>query len=292
VLAAVGDLACDPADPRFDGGFGTRVGCAQRRVSTAVLRDRQLAAVLTLGDYQYDCGDARDYAVSYDPTWGRLDKLVRPVAGNHEYKTGRDAFGASCPTTNDRAENYFRHFGPKSHPRTHGHFSFDIGGWHLIALNGNCDGTGVGGCGPNSPQTRWLRNDLASTREKCIAAFWHQPLFTGSTTVKGTQYRSWWYALYAAHADLILNGHLHNYQRYQPLRPGGTVDWQNGITEYVVGTGGEGLLSVSPHAVPHPAVWYKSFGYLRLTLHPTRWHSEFVNAMGVARDSLTRTCHA
>src|SRR3954469_10726829 len=100
VVAAVGDMACDPSNRAWRYGDGTSSACAQKRVSDEVLSDVSLQAVLGLGDYQYDCGDPADYAVSYSPTWGRLDGIMNPVAGNHEYKTGNDVYGQPCPTTN------------------------------------------------------------------------------------------------------------------------------------------------------------------------------------------------
>lgn len=291
VLAAVGDMACDPSDSRFNSGAGTSIACAESRTSNAVVADTTVGGVLGLGDYQYDCGDASDYAVSYNPTWGRVDSIMNPVAGNHEYKTGTDAFGATCPTTNTTAQNFFSHFGTSAHPETNGHFSFDVGSWHIVGLNGNCSKSGVGGCSATSAQTKWLNADLASTLQPCILSFWHQPLFTGSTGVRGAMYKPWWDVLYAAHADVVLNGHLHNYQRYLPMNPSGQPDQPNGITEYVAGTGGEALVAVNPGAVPQPAASRKTFGYLRLTLHPAGWDSEFIDSTGQIIDASSGACH-
>ena len=138
VIGAVGDMACDQSNAGFNGGAGTARKCGERQTSQVVLDDTSLDAVLGLGDYQYDCGSAADYQVSYNPTWGRLDVAMHPAVGNHEYKRGNDVFGASCPSTNRLAQNYFDHFGAAAHPQTTGHFSFDLGTWHLIALNANC----------------------------------------------------------------------------------------------------------------------------------------------------------
>jgi hypothetical protein len=256
-----------------------------------MLADTSLTAILGLGDYQYDCGDEADYAVSYDPTWGRLDTLMRPAAGNHEYKTGQDAFGRQCPSDNATAGNYFAHFGTAAHATTGGHFSFDIGTWHLIALNSNCGSNGVGGCGASSPETTWLKQDLAATTQPCIAAFWHQPLYTGAK-FKGTAYRPWWNALYAAHADVVLNGHVHNYQRYAALTPSGAKDPAAGSTQYTVGTGGEGFTKFVASVTPKPTVHLQTFGYLRMTLDPAGWSTEFVDSTGTVADRSSGTCHA
>ena len=291
VIGAVGDMACDPADRRFHGGAGTATACAESRTSDAVVADNSLVAVLGLGDYQYVCGDAADYEVSYNPSWGRVDAIMSPVAGNHEYQTGADGHGATCPGTNTTAQNYFNHFGASAHASTGGHFSFDLGAWHLIGLNGNCGKSGVGGCSATSAQSIWLKNDLAATRQPCIAAFWHQPLFTAYQGANAVAYRPWWNLLYAARADLVLNGHVHNYQRYAASNPAGGADSSAGITEYVVGTGGEDLFDRDATLAPQPQVFLKSFGYLRLDLQPAGWTAQFVDAAGVVRDSSSGSCH-
>jgi acid phosphatase type 7 len=298
VIGAVGDMACDTSDPGFKAGLGTATSCAELRTSDAMMADTSIDQILALGDYQYDCGDLADYQASYDPTWGRLDYLMHPVAGNHEYQTGTDVFGAPCPTTNSTAQNYFNHFAAfndSAHQATNGHYSFDLGSWHIIALNANCSNTGVGGCGATSPQTIWLKKDLASTTQPCILAYWHQPLFTGIGTGKVVKYQPWWKALSAVHADVVLNGHVHNYQRFPPLDPSGGLDPLNGITEYIVGTGGEKQVAVKSTATPQPSAWRKTFGYLRMTLLPTGWTAEFIGVDSLGNtsvlDTSAGTCH-
>jgi hypothetical protein len=288
VIGAVGDMACDASNPNFHSGAGTATSCGQSRTSNAMLADTSLTAVLGLGDYQYDCGDPADYAVSYDPTWGRLDGEMHPAVGNHEYETGTDAFGAPCPTTNTTAAGYFDHFGASAHPNTVGHYSFDLGSWHLIALNANCPKPGVGGCSSTSAQTQWLVSDLAATTQPCILAFWHQPRFYGNMAI--TTYLPWWKALYAAHADMVLNGHIHNYQRFSALDPAGGLDSTNGISEYVVGTGGEAQAGGKSPA-PRRLAGAKTFGYLRLDLQADGWTAKFIDTTGTVLDTTTGVCH-
>ncbi len=292
VIGAVGDMACGSSDRSFNNNQGKPLACAEQRTSDAMLADPTITSVLGLGDYQYDCGDTADYAVSYDPSWGRMDSRMNPVAGNHEYKTGNDVFGHPCPTTNKTATNFFTHFGASSHPETGGHFSFDLGTWHLIGLNGNCTASGVGGCTDTSAQTTWLKADLASTLQPCILAFWHQPLYTGLANNAGWNrvYRPWWNALQAAGADVVLNGHIHNYQRYPALDDNG-VQTPAGITEYVAGTGGEKQVLTSAAAAVAPLAWAKSFGYLRMTLLPAGWTADFVDTTGTVLDSSSGVCH-
>ena len=110
VVAAVGDMACDPSDPSFNGGAGTATNCAEARVSALMASKTDIDGVLGLGDYQYTCGDPNDFAVSYTPTWGVLNSWITPVAGNHEYRTGTDPFGSACPSTNNTAQQFFNYF--------------------------------------------------------------------------------------------------------------------------------------------------------------------------------------
>lgn len=290
-IAAVGDFACDSENPAFNNGSGTSTKCQQKLVSDVMVADTAVTAVLGLGDFQYSCDDAADFEVSYTPSWGRVNNLMSPVAGNHEYMGGHDAYGRECPAGNSTAENYFNYFGAAAHPETVGHFSFDLGNWHLIGLNAQCSRKNVGGCSATSPQTQWLEADLAATTQPCTLAFWHQPLFTGSGTGKATTYQPWWNSLYAAGADVVLNGHRHNYLRFGALNPSGAPDAAGGITEYVAGTGGESLQSFSTTANPQPLYKRKGFGYLRMNLEESGWSSQFVTSTGAVVDSFSGTCH-
>lgn len=297
VVTAVGDMACDPTDPAFNGGAGTSTHCAEARVSARMAAEADIDGMLGLGDYQYACDDLNDFAVSYTPTWGVMNPFITPAAGNHEYSASTDPQGHPCPAGNKTAQNYFNYFaasganwvGGGSHPATAGHFSFDIGGWHIIGLNANCGKSGVGGCGSTSPQTAWLANDLASTSQPCILAYWHQPRWTGGSS-NNSATAAWWTVLYQYHADLVLNGHVHNYQRFAQLNPSGQAD-PNGIREVVAGTGGESLASFSSTASPSASARVKAFGYLRLVLHPGSYDGTFLKSDGATGDTFTGTCH-
>jgi hypothetical protein len=302
MILAVGDMACDPQDPHFNGGTGTLTNCAEKRVSNAMVNDinnlpsgTSYDAVLGLGDYQYSCGDPADWVASYNPTYGRLDSKMDPSVGNHEYQTGIDYYGQQCPSTNNVAQTYFDHFKvngiDRAHASTQGHYSFNLGAWHLIALNAQCSARNTGGCSATSAQTTWLKGDLAATTQPCVMAFWHQPRWSGGHA-GGKSYGPWWKVLYAKHADVVLNGHVHDYQRYAALDPTGAVK-PAGITEYIVGTGGEELDTDSA-STPSPVASASTFGYLRMTLRPTGWSADFVKVDSngaTVLDSSTGTCH-
>lgn len=289
VITAVGDMACGQDDPAYAGGLGDATHCAEIRVSDRMLLDPTVDALLGLGDYQYSCGLLDDYAASYTPSWGRFNSIIDPVVGNHEYLTGTDPYGELCPSSNTTAANYFSYFGPRAFPATAGHYSYNLGSWHLIALNANCSRSFVGGCKATSKQTTWLAADLAANTQPCVLAYWHQPMFQGTaTSALATQ--PWWNLLYQYGADLILNGHIHNYQRFALLNPSGVAD-PNGIREVIAGTGGESLSGLGAKPNPVPQVRFKTFGYLRLVLHPSGYDGQFIDTGGTVRDSFSGTCH-
>ena len=291
VIAAVGDMACAPADSSFNGGAGTASNCGEAADSAQMQTDPTIDMLLGLGDYQYGCGTPAEFAQSYGPTWGFFNNIIDPTAGNHEYSTKTNsADGTPCPDPNDAGQDYFAYFGAPARPATAGEYSFNVGQWHLISLNANCSKTNVGGCAATSPQTKWLQSNLAANTQPCTLAYWHQPRWTANATNAST-YAPWWSVLYAAHVDVVLNGHVHTYARFAQLDPNGNNDPANGIREVIVGTGGESLVSAAPSANPAPLVNYRGFGYLRMVLHPTGYDAQFIAANGAVKDTFSGTCH-
>ncbi len=130
-----------------------------------------------------------------------------------------------------------------------GWYSYNLGSWHLISLNIECE-TQPGGCSNSgswfAAELAWLRNDLEANRSACTAAYWHQPTFSAANGIgeEGITAVAFWQLLYAYRADLVLNGHDHLYARYRPLDPNGNPDPNFGIREFIVGTGGETLDTV------------------------------------------------
>jgi acid phosphatase type 7 len=245
---------------------------------TAALLDTLPGTVLTLGDTAYDHGSAEEFARCYLPSWGRFRDRTYPAPGNHDYQTA-DASG------------YYGFFGPRAGQPAKGWYSFDLGRWHLIALNSNCDA--VGGCRPGSEQERWLRADLAAHRARCTLAFWHHPRFSSGTTHgSDPAVGDLWTALYEAGAEVVLVGHEHNYERFAPLDPLGAVDPARGVREFVVGTGGRSHYGFGPPLPGSEARNSDSFGVLQLTLRPTGYTWRFLPAPGSSfQDSGTGSCH-
>jgi calcineurin-like phosphoesterase family protein len=286
VIAAAGDIACDPGDANFNGGNGTSASCRQRSTSD-LLVNRGLAAVLPLGDVQYYCGGYNAFLQSYDSSWGRLKDITRPSVGNHEYLT---TGGTDCTADNAGAAGYFRYFGSAAGQQGQGWYSYDIGAWHIIALNSNC--SDVGGCAPGSPQYQWLSADLAAHQNACTLAYWHIPLFSsGGRTAENS--RQFWNLLYANDADVILTGHDHIYERFAPQTPAAIVDPARGIRQFVVGTGGSNHTTIPSIAANSEVRNAGTFGVLELTLHPTSYDWNFRPESGMTfMDGGTGLCHS
>jgi acid phosphatase type 7 len=286
VVAAAGDIACDPTSSSFHGGAGSSSSCRERYTSD-LLVGAGLSGVLPLGDNQYYCGGLQAFQASYAPSWGRVKSITRPAVGNHEYLTSG---GTGCDSGNTGATGYFNYFGAAAGAPSQGYYSWDLPGWHLISLNSQC--SKAGGCGSTTPQGKWLRADLAAHPGVCTLAYWHIPLFSsGGRANQNT--RSFWDALYAAHADIVLTGHDHLYERFAPQTPSGTSDAAHGIREWVAGTGGANHTSFVTVAANSQVRDATTYGVLKLTLHPTSYDWRFVPEAGKTfSDAGSQVCHA
>jgi hypothetical protein len=285
VLAAAGDIACAPTDPNWGDGDGhddadnTKDACMQRQTADVVAA-LQPSLVLPLGDDQYERGELGAFGASYDPTWGRFKSISRPVPGNHEYA---DPAGG--------AAGYFDYFGALAGNRGQGWYSYDVAGWHLIALNSECQL--IGGCGAGSPQEVWLRQDLAAHPAACTLAYWHRPLFSGGREGERTAMRVIWRDLYEAGAELVLGGHNHDYERFHAQAPDRAPDPSGGIQEIVAGTGGKSHIQLVSRPANTAVQNADTFGVLRLVLRPLGWDWQFVPAPGGGgfTDSGSGACH-
>ena len=272
VVYAAGDIACAPDDP------GSSTTCHERKTSDIVLNGGATRA-LALGDLQYTSASLYNLQNSYDHTWGRFKSITSPSLGNHE-GSGTGYF------------DYFYGSGVNSGPygaRAKGFYSFDVGAWHLIALNSNCSRVP---CAAGSEQEQWLRADLAAHPNACTLAYWHHPRFSSGHDGDGTFMQALWKDLYDANADLVLVGHSHDYERFAPQNASGVLDRTRGIREFVVGTGGAfftGLSSPKPNSEVRQN---NTFGVLKLTLHPTSYDWQFVPEAGKTfTDAGSEACH-
>jgi hypothetical protein len=276
--AASGDATGDAGDPVMVGAGDIAVCSTDADEATARLLDNIPGTVFTVGDNAYPSGTAAEFEECYGPSWGRHKARTKPAPGNHEYETA----GAS---------GYFGYFGAAASDPSKGYYSYDRGGWHVVALNSNCKE--VGGCDADSPQGRWLRNDLAANPSGCTLAYFHHPLFSsGSANGNQLRVRPLWNALYAAGAEAVIGAHDHDYERFAPQRPNGTRDEERGMRQFVVGTGGgtqHGFGEVQPNSQARNA---STPGVLRLALEPGSYEWEFTPVAGKTfTDSGTMNCN-
>jgi hypothetical protein len=245
--------------------------------ATAKLLDGISGTVFTIGDNAYSSGTATQFKNCYDPTWGRHKARTKPAPGNHEYLTA----GAS---------GYFGYFGVAAGDPSKGYYSYNFGDWHIVSLNSMCEK--VGGCGATSPMVTWLKQDLAANPRKCTLAYFHHPLFSSGDHGNTPKMRPTWDALYAANADVVLNGHDHSYERFAPQNPSGKLDTARGIREFVVGTGGGSLRPFDDIQANSQVRNATTHGVLRLTLNPDSYAWKFVPVAGKSfTDSGSRSCH-
>ena len=268
VIYAAGDIAeCKGAVP--DQSTGAMV--------TSRMLLKTSGPIFTLGDDSNDSGTKKDYDNCYNPTWGRLLDRTYPAMGNHDV------------SPDNQGISYFDYFAGMT--GTWGHYSLDLGSWHIIVLNAECS-IGAQGCYYGSPQEKWLRADLAATQQKCILALWHQPLFTSGGQLSDAAVRSFWFDLYNYKADVILNGHNHMYERFVPLNPYGVASL-NGIRQFVVGTGGAPLeYKVKPFAAGEVVRDASTYGYLKMSLFSDSYEWQFVPKSSSGFTDLgTAACH-
>lgn len=246
--------------------------------ATAALLDDIEGTVFTTGDNAYAKGTEGQFENCYDSSWGRHKSRTMPSLGNHEYRIA-DAGG------------YYDYFSGHEGESGEGYYSYDLGGWHVVVLNANCEDV-AGGCGAGSAQEQWLREDLAENPSDCTAAYFHQPRFSSGEHGNIESVAPFWEALYDAGVEVVLNGHDHDYERFAPQDPSGQADPAHGIRQFVVGTGGGGLdpfEEVQPNSEVRIA---QTYGVLKLTLHPSSYDWQFVPVEGSTQsDSGSGQCH-
>jgi hypothetical protein len=260
ILVGAGDIArCDTRDDE----------------ATAALLDGIDGTVFTAGDNAYDAGTPAQFAECYAPTWGRHLDRTRPAPGNHDWST-------------DRLEGYLGYFGERAAPDGTTWYSYDLGTWHIVVLDSDCDE--VGGCGPDSEQGRWLADDLASSEAACTLAVFHHPRWSSGEHGDIEAVAPFWDALHAAGADVIVNGHDHDYERFAPQDPGGREDRARGLRQFVVGTGGTPLRDFV-RVAPNSELRVKLHGVLAFTLRAGSYDWAFIPTSTDLSDRGTASCH-
>ncbi|WP_067176602.1 discoidin domain-containing protein [Microtetraspora niveoalba] len=255
VVVAAGDIvtACEGS------------GCPHTRTSDRVLSINP-AAVLALGDNQYESGAYAEFTRYYAPTWGRFKSKTKPTPGNHEYALG------------DGAAGYLEYFGGAAAPAGKSWYSFDLGDWHIVSLNSEVSRNA------GSEQVTWLQNDLSRNTRPCVLAYWHRPMFSsGSEHGDFPNMKPFWDALYGVRADLVLNGHDHDYERFAKQTPTAEAS-ASGIRQFVVGTGGSSLKPFGTIRV-NSQKRLLAHGVVKLDLAATGYSWQFVRDDGEILDS-------
>jgi acid phosphatase type 7 len=247
----------------------------QDELTSAILERYPEAAIFTAGDNTYDTGRAVEYQNCYGPSWGRFKDRTRPSPGNHDYMT-------------DQGAPYFAYFGAQAGEPGKGFYSYDLGDWHIVVLNSNCNDIA---CGNTSAQVEWLRADLAASDKACTLAYWHHPRFSSGLAGNSGWISPFWRALYEAGAEIVINGHDHNYERFAPQDPDANRD-PRGIRAFVVGTGGayqRRFGEIQPNSEVRQT---GSFGVILFSLYPDRYEWQFVGIEGETfTDSGEGSCH-
>jgi hypothetical protein len=270
VLAAVGDIACPNGD--------TEHSCKQLATATLTAGFKP-DAVAVLGDNQYESGTLSEFygTGAYNDTWGQFNSIVHPAPGNHEYHIS--------------PSGYFTYFGASAGS---GNYSYNLGSWHVISLNSDCSDLKCGDSLAGTTSTaavEWLEEDLAAHPGQCTLAYWHHPRFTSGFVGNSTGVAPFWKALYAAHADVVLNGHDHMYERFAPQDPSAHPT-SAGIREFVAGTGGESLLPIGEEETNLEKIENTKFGVLFLTLRASSYEWAFRTTDGSVFDTGSTQCHA
>ncbi len=285
VIVAGGDIACAPSDTSFNGGLGTSTAC-RGKYTGQLVQSVNPVALLPLGDEQYNSGSSSDFAASYDKLWGvpglpgggTLKSISKPVVGNHEYGTSG-------------AGGYTGYFGSAAGPTGKLYYSYDIGSWHIIAINTECTRlTGATGCAVGSAQETWLKNDIAAHPNQCTLAYGHRPRWA-SSSFASADIAPLIADMVAGRVDLYLTGHAHSYERFAPQDANGVLNTTSGITQVTVGTGGSFYTGTGTIAANSVVRKTNLFGIMKLVLGPTSAQLTYVPDNSTFTETVTVPCH-
>lgn len=230
--------------------------------------------ILALGDLAYPDGSAENFAHCYAPSWGAFKDRTYPAPGNHEYRTP----GATA---------YFDYFGARAGAAGKGYYSFELGAWHIVALNSNRE------LEADSAQLRWLEADLRQHRQRCVLAYWHHPRYSSGPHGSDARTQAFWALLHRQGVSVVVTGHDHIYERFAPMNAQGAQDPIRGIRSFVVGTGGAQRYELKQRLALSEAAQSESWGVLKMTLNADGYAWEFLPVAGQTfRDAGSAQCVA
>ena len=265
VLIATGDIgSCDSGGDELTAML---VDSLLKADSAAGVED----VVATLGDNAYPNATDADFARCFRPSWGdstkRIMQRIRPSPGNHEHYV-------------ERAAPYYRYFGRRAGNPGKGYYSYDLGEWHMIALNSEILINSQFSPEDRREQEEWLANDLRGNRKKCTLAYFHHPRFSSGWHGSDVRMDNWWKIMHAGGVDVVLNGHDHHYERFLPLDTIGQLDTLRGIVQFVVGTGGIEIRGIRTPVSHSAARVIGHWGVLKLTLGREEYQYAFLEPGG------------
>jgi acid phosphatase type 7 len=248
-----------------DFGIGTPAARANLRRLSA---DPAVNLAITTGDNAQIYGTEDEYRrfvlgplrdlIATKPFW--------PSVGNHDYYN---------------LQNYLRFF---ALPNGGLYYSFTYGGVLFVALASNRF---------DAKQRRWLRAELRGSTARCKVAYFHHPLWSSGRGYRGhtrhLRRKSFIPILEDGGVDLVLNGHVQNYERSKPLRSGRRS--RRGIVYVVTGGGGASLNGFVTKRRPkwsaHRGVF---FHRLRVRVQKRVFRGKAIDAAGNTRDRFRVPC--
>ncbi len=273
-IAAVGDMVCESTS------LVSTNTCQQQAVADRLAADPSISTFLSLGDLQYQVGSLAEFNTAYDASYGQLNAKVKPVPGNHEYGT-------------PNAAGYFSYFGSRAGDPAKGYYTFTQGSWRFLALNTNLSCTVIS-CSAGSEQEQFVRSTLAADKAAgrvCSLAYWHHPRFSSDTSHgNNTGVQALWSAMNDYGVEAVLNGHVHTYERFDPLNTAG-VPSAEGVRQFIIGTGGVGHYTNGPPKPGSSVRIATEFGYTRFQLFAQGYSWDFINDKGQILDSGTAPCN-
>jgi acid phosphatase type 7 len=277
VLIGAGDIAV--CGSSYDEATAKLVDSVSRADSVAGVQQ----AIFTVGDNWYPNGAKTYHDRCWVPSWGdttkRIMKWLRPTLGNHDHASGF-------------ADAYFDAFGKNAGEKGKGYYSYNLGAWQVIALNSEMVVNPAYSVESRRAQEEWLKKQLADDNKKCTVAYFHRPLFSSGGHAGDLRMASLWNILYEGDADLVISGHDHHYERFEPQNPAGVRDTVRGITQIIVGTGGAGLTGIRVPVQANSARRIQGhYGVLKLTLGGEEFQHAFLDTEGRIWDRAAGKCH-
>jgi len=259
-------------------------GCSsntEKTIQTVSTMKPQL--LLALGDYSYEKSST---------CWLNLIKPVDSITkinfGNHE-------------DSQSLINSYLTHFGLSKQ-----YYSFDVHNVHVLTMATEEK------FGTNSDQYNFVVNDLRNAANnpdiKWIIVSMHYPFYSSPNTCKesdcagNAESRDIFHPVFDKYGvDLVLQGHVHNYQRSYPLNynqgssanplitSSNKADYKdpNGVIFAIVGTGGVNLHGLSGSSAFMANQEDSKFGILDMHLSDNKLDAKFITNDGSAMDHFT-----